>query len=83
MLGMRSETMGQLGLLRTEHEPPGKSTIMRIWSYFHSMSLMSFTVKFLSRRGATEDDARSYIPFYNQKRLHSSLGTDHQSNMRR
>jgi len=68
------ERLAQLGFVQSMNRPGELTDNAHLESFFHSMKSDVIHGVVFEQEKALQKIVRSYVPFYNQRRLHSSLG---------
>ncbi len=68
------ERLSELGVVQSMNRPQRMNDNAFMESFFHSMKSDIYHGILLESEAQLQRRLQSYIPFYNQERLHSSLG---------
>jgi transposase InsO family protein len=68
------ERLGELGFMQSMNRPGAMTDNAHIESFFHSMKSDTIHGKIFNNDRAIKKEIKSYMPFYNHVRIHSSLG---------
>lgn len=68
------DRLGELGFIQSMNRPGRPTDNAHMESFFHSLKSDAIHQRGLQQEAEYEKAVSGYIPFYNQRRLHSSLG---------